>query len=96
MEKVRGMGLKPFVIIFFNPLAEARGNGWNCLYREQFLWTRHKRSASFSFLLSPNRNDISETYVIKALLNQGDPVPPQLLGMIRIPFSLGFRMLTPD
>jgi hypothetical protein len=47
MEKVRGMGLKPFVIIFFNPLAEARGNGWNCLYREQFLWTRHKRGAFF-------------------------------------------------
>jgi len=23
MEKVRGMGLKPFVIISFNPLAEA-------------------------------------------------------------------------
>ena len=32
-EKVRGMGLKPFVIISFNPLAEARGNRWNCLYR---------------------------------------------------------------
>jgi len=33
MEKIRGMWLKPLVIIFFNPLAEARGNGWNCLYR---------------------------------------------------------------
>jgi len=33
-EKVRGMGLKPLVIIFFNPLAEGRDNGWNCLYRE--------------------------------------------------------------
>jgi len=38
-EKVHGMGLKPLVIIFFNPLAEARGNGWICRYREQFWWT---------------------------------------------------------
>jgi len=27
MEKARGMGLKPFVIISINPLASARGNG---------------------------------------------------------------------
>jgi len=30
MEKVRGMGLKPFVMMIFHPLAEATGNRWNC------------------------------------------------------------------
>jgi len=81
MEKVRGMGLKPFVIISFNPLAEARGNGCNRQYREQFFWTRHKRSAFFLFL---NQNVSLETYAVKALLNQCNPIPPQLLGMIQL------------
>jgi len=36
-RNVRGMGLKPLVITSFNPLAEARGNGWNCIYRRQLL-----------------------------------------------------------
>jgi len=68
------MGLKPLVIIPFDPLAEATGNGWNFLYWEQFLWMRHKQSASFSFFLSfflsPNRNGITKPYTIKSFRGQ--------------------------
>jgi len=80
------LGILRIRIYYPLPRTLVKGNGWNCLYREQFLLTGQNWRASYSFLFFlnfPNRKDTLEAYAIKAFLILCDSIPSILLLLIQ-------------